>query len=52
MDQMSQRLVTVGRMLGTSKLMDMVLKDEKSVASHLDLFFQCNDTLPRQEPSR
>jgi len=34
-DQMTQRLVTVGRMLGTSKLMDMVLKDEESVVFHL-----------------
>ncbi len=44
-DRMSKRLVTLGRMLGTSKLMDMMLKDEESVASHLDLFFQFDDTL-------
>lgn len=44
-DQMLQRLVTVGRMLGTSKLMDMVLKDEESVASHLQIFFSHNDNV-------
>jgi len=48
-DQMSQRLVTLGRMLGTSKLMDMTLKDEESVAYHLDMFFQTDDTVPAQE---
>ncbi|WP_457575340.1 PEP/pyruvate-binding domain-containing protein [Desulfomarina sp.] len=42
-DRMNQCLVTLGRMLGTSKLMDMVLKDRKSVASHLDHFFQIDD---------
>jgi pyruvate,water dikinase len=42
-DQMSQCLITLGRMLGTSKLMDMVLKDKESVASHLDHFFQIDD---------
>ena len=42
-DQMMQRLVTLGRMLGTSKLMDMVLKDEESVFSHIGIFFQCDD---------
>ena len=48
-DKMTRRLFTLGRMLGTSKLMDMVLKDEESVASHLDLFFQCDDTFSKQE---
>jgi len=48
-DQMTQHLFTLGRMLGTSKLMDMVLKDEESVKSHLDLFFQCKDTFSSQE---
>ena len=48
-DQMTECLFTLGRMLGTSKLMDMVLKDEESVASHLDLFFQCDDTFSTQE---
>ena len=49
-EQMSQRLVTLGRMLGTSKLMDMMLKDEESVAAHLELFFQVvDDTEPDQE---
>ncbi len=42
-DQMNQCLVTLGRMLGTSKLMDMVLKDSESVASHLERFFQIDD---------
>ena len=44
-ERMTKCLVTLGRMLGTSKLMDMMLKDEESVASHLDLFFQLDDTL-------
>lgn len=43
-DQMSQRLVTLGRMLGTSKLMDMRLKNEESVAAHLSQFFQLDDS--------
>ncbi len=43
-DELMQRLVTLGRMLGTSKLMDMVLKDEGLVGTHLDLFFQCDDS--------
>ncbi len=51
-DRMTRRLVTLGRMLGTSKLMDMMLKDEESVASHLDLFFQFDDTLlSEREPT-
>jgi len=48
-DLMIRRLVTLGRMLGTSKQMDMVLKNEESVASHLDLFFQIDDTPSHQE---
>lgn len=48
-DQLVQCLVTLGRMLGTSKLMDMVLKDEELVATHLDLFFQCEDEYSVQE---
>jgi pyruvate,water dikinase len=51
MEQMAERLVTLGRMLGTSKLMDMVLKDEDSVASHLELFFNCNDMQTGEEQS-
>lgn len=43
-DRMNQCLVTLGRMLGTSKLMDMVLKDKESVASHLERFFQIDDS--------
>jgi len=50
-DQMTQRLFTLGRMLGTSKLMDMVLKDDESVATHLELFFDCKDSFMQQEPS-
>lgn len=42
-EEMVQSLVTLGRMLGTSKQMDMVLRDEESVVSHLDLFFDSND---------
>jgi len=42
-DRMNQCLVTLGRMLGTSKLMDMVLKDKESVESHLERFFQIDD---------
>lgn len=42
-EEMVQRLAILGRMLGTSKQMDMVLKDEASIVSHLNLFFNCND---------
>ncbi len=38
-DQMIECLRTLGRMLGTSKQMDMVFRDEESVATHLELFF-------------
>jgi len=48
-DRMRQRLVTLGRMLGTSKLMDMTLKDEDSVALHLNEFFQFNDSITDQD---
>jgi len=49
MDRMAQRLVTLGRMLGTSKLMDMKLKDSDSVTSHLSQFFQFDDTISDQD---
>jgi len=50
-NQMAERLVTLGRMLGTSKLMDMRLKDDKAVASHLKQFFQLDDTISAQDLS-
>jgi len=50
-DEMTQCLFTLGRMLGTSKLMDMILKDEESVATHLKLFFDCKDSFLKQKLS-
>ena len=47
--EMSQALTMLGRMLGTTKLMDMVLKDEDSVRYHLEKFFDCNDDNVDQE---
>ncbi len=44
-DQMIQRLFTLGRMLGNSKQMDIVLKDGDSAAYHLEQFFNINDFL-------
>ena len=44
-DKMIQRLFTLGRMLGNSKQMDIVLKDENSAAYHLEQFFNINDFL-------
>ena len=46
MQDMKSCLISIGRMLGTSKLMDMVLKDEQSVAHHLQRFFNYNDPIP------
>jgi pyruvate, water dikinase len=40
---LEKRLVTLGRMLGTTKLMDMVLKDESSIALQLNEFFRWDD---------
>lgn len=40
---LEKRLVTLGRMLGTTKLMDMVLKDESSIAKQLNEFFQWDE---------
>lgn len=39
-EQLEEALMLLGRMLGITKQMDMVLKDEESVAHHLDTFFR------------
>jgi len=43
--QLERRLVTLGRMLGESKLMDMILSDDASVEMHLRRFFEHDDTI-------
>lgn len=44
-DQQLERLFEVGRMLGISKQMDLVLTDENAVAYHLDQFFTSSESM-------